>query len=70
MSKYIFRNTKNIYCYNKTLLIVPLECKLVVFSADFQIYLWCYFVVYKHFIVRSVLPKSLVQDNCFFLKTR
>ena len=52
------------YYYNKTLLIIPLECILVAFSAEAKISLRCYFLVYKHFIIRSVLPKSLVQDNC------
>ena len=54
------------YCYNKTLLIIPLECILVAFSAEAKISLWCYFLVYKHFIIRSVLPKSLVQIIVFF----
>ena len=54
------------------LLIIPLERILFVFSADLKISSWCNFVVYKHFIIRSVLPKPMVQVIVFlfFLKDK
>lgn len=57
----------DIYCYNKMLLIIPLERILFVFSADLKISSWCNFCRLQTFYYQIGAAKTYGSDNRFFV---